>query len=70
MGEVTTLERGGVVTFLVLNAPGPAYLKLRDEYVTFVKSLGPLTPPPGSPSPAAPPSPPAPGPASPAPGRG
>jgi hypothetical protein len=40
-GDVTTLERNGVVYFLVLNAPVAAYPKLKDEYATFVKSLGP-----------------------------
>jgi hypothetical protein len=44
-GEVTTLERGGVVTFLVLNAPPPAYAKLKDEYAAFVKSLKPASAP-------------------------
>ncbi|MEP6654112.1 MAG: hypothetical protein ABJA82_12185 [Myxococcales bacterium] len=38
-GEVTTIERGGVVTFLVLNAPGDVYPKLKDEYAGFVRSL-------------------------------
>ena len=38
-GEVTTLEHAGVVYFLVLNAPAPAYPKLKDEYAAFVKSL-------------------------------
>jgi hypothetical protein len=38
-GEVTTLEHGGVVYFLVLNAPARAAPKLEDEYVAFVKSL-------------------------------
>jgi hypothetical protein len=65
MGEVTTLDRGGIVTFLVLNAPGDVYMKLRDEYATFVKSLVPLAP---APSPAVAPAPAAP--ASPVPGRG
>jgi hypothetical protein len=44
-GEVTTLERNGVVYFVVLNAPAPAYAKLKDEYAAFVKSLV-FTPPP------------------------
>jgi hypothetical protein len=39
MGEVTTLERAGLVYFLVLNAPTTAYPKLKDEYAAFVKSL-------------------------------
>jgi hypothetical protein len=43
-GEVTTLERGGVVYFLVLNAPPPAYAKLKDEYAAYVKSLKPASP--------------------------
>jgi hypothetical protein len=38
-GEVTTLERAGVVYFLVLNAPERAVPKLADEYAAFVKSL-------------------------------
>ena len=38
-GEVTTVERDGVVTFLVLNASVESYPKLKDEYAAFVKSL-------------------------------
>jgi tetratricopeptide (TPR) repeat protein len=38
-GEVTTVERAGTVTFLVLNASAATYPKLKDEYATFVKSL-------------------------------
>jgi tetratricopeptide (TPR) repeat protein len=38
-GEITTVERAGVVYFLVLNAPASAYPKLKDEYAAFVKSL-------------------------------
>ncbi|HMC95702.1 MAG TPA: hypothetical protein VKO16_13115 [Polyangia bacterium] len=38
-GEVTTLERNGTVTFLILNATTASYPKLKDEYATFVKSL-------------------------------
>jgi hypothetical protein len=38
-GEVTTLEHGGVVYFLVLNAPARAVPKLSAEYAAFVKSL-------------------------------
>jgi hypothetical protein len=38
-GEVTTIERDGVVTFLVLNASTASYPKLKDEYAAFVKSL-------------------------------
>jgi hypothetical protein len=38
-GEVTTLDRGGVVYFLVLNAAEAAYPKLKDEYATVVRSL-------------------------------
>lgn len=37
-GEVTTLERNGVVYFLVLNAPARAYPKLKDEYAELVKT--------------------------------
>ena len=42
-GEITTVDRGGVVTFLVLNAPGDVYPKLRDEYASFVRSWSPLS---------------------------
>jgi len=38
-GEVTTIERGGSVYFLVLNAPEAFYPKLRDQYLDFVRSL-------------------------------
>jgi len=38
-GEVTTIEKGGVVTFIVLNASAASYPKLKDEYASFVKSL-------------------------------
>jgi tetratricopeptide (TPR) repeat protein len=38
-GEVTTVEHGGVVYFLVLNSPARAYSKLKDEYAALVKSL-------------------------------
>jgi hypothetical protein len=38
-GEITTLEHGGVVYFLVLNAPARAVPKLSKEYAAFVKSL-------------------------------
>jgi hypothetical protein len=38
-GEVTTVERNGTVTFLVLNASTASYPKLKDEYAAFVKSL-------------------------------
>ncbi len=38
VGEITTIDRGGVVTFLVLNAPADVYPKLRDEYAAFVRS--------------------------------
>jgi hypothetical protein len=38
-GEVTTIERDGAVTFLVLNASTGSYPKLKDEYASFVKSL-------------------------------
>jgi hypothetical protein len=38
-GEVTTLERGGTIYFLVLNASQEAYPKLKGEYATVVKSL-------------------------------
>jgi hypothetical protein len=39
VGEVVTLERGGVVIFLVLNASADLYPKLGDDYATFVRSL-------------------------------
>jgi hypothetical protein len=38
-GEVTTIEKGGVVYVLVLEADPGAYPKLKDEYAAFVKSL-------------------------------
>ncbi|HVR64713.1 MAG TPA: hypothetical protein VMU50_22590 [Polyangia bacterium] len=39
MGEVTTIEQGDVVYFLVLNAPAPAYPKFKDDYAALVKSF-------------------------------
>jgi len=39
LGEVTTFERNGVVTFLVLNATTATYPKLKDAYAAFVKSF-------------------------------
>jgi hypothetical protein len=48
---VTTIDRNGVVTFLVLNAPGDVYSKLHDEYVTFVRSMiTPAASPTGAPT--------------------
>lgn len=44
LGEVTTVERNGVVTFIVLNATVASYPKLKDAYAAFVKSFGPATP--------------------------
>jgi hypothetical protein len=38
-GEVTTVERGGTVYFLVLNSSPAAYPKLKDGYAAWVKSL-------------------------------
>ncbi len=38
-GEVTTVQRNGVVTFIVLNATVASYPKLKDEYAAFVKSF-------------------------------
>jgi hypothetical protein len=38
-GEVTTLERGGTVYLLVLNASPAGYPKLKDGYAAWVKSL-------------------------------
>jgi hypothetical protein len=38
-GEVTTVEKGGTVYFLVLNASREAYGKLKEEYARVVKSL-------------------------------
>jgi hypothetical protein len=43
LGEVTTIERAGVVHFLVMNAPADVYPKLRDQYLDFVRSLAPLS---------------------------
>jgi len=40
LGEVTTIQRNGVVTFIVLNATVASYPKLKDEYATLVKSFG------------------------------
>jgi hypothetical protein len=39
LGEVTTVERNGVVTFIVLNATVASYPKLKDEFAAFVKSF-------------------------------
>ena len=44
-GEITTLERGGMVYFLVLNTTREAYGKLKGEYAGVVKSLALLLPP-------------------------
>jgi len=38
-GEVTTIERGGTIYFLVLNASEQGYPKLKAEYAGLVKSL-------------------------------
>jgi hypothetical protein len=38
-GEITTLERGDIVYFLVLNASAEVYPKLKDDYAALVKSL-------------------------------
>jgi hypothetical protein len=38
-GEITTVEKGGTVYFLVLNASREAYGKLKEEYARVVKSL-------------------------------
>ncbi len=38
-GEVTTFNKNGVVTFLVLNATVASYPKLKDAYAAFVKSF-------------------------------
>jgi hypothetical protein len=38
-GEITTLERGDLVYFLVLNASAEGYPKLKDDYAALVKSL-------------------------------
>jgi hypothetical protein len=38
-GEVTTVEKGGTVYFLVFNASREAYGKLKEEYAGVVKSL-------------------------------
>ena len=50
-GEVTTLERGGTVYFLVFNASLEAYGKLKGEYAGVVKSLA-VSPTAASPSPS------------------
>jgi tetratricopeptide (TPR) repeat protein len=42
LGEVTTVQRNGVVTFIVLNATVASYPKLKDEYAAFVKSFSPI----------------------------
>ncbi len=44
-GEVTTINKNGVVTFLVLNATVASYPKLKDEYAAFVKSFAPVKQP-------------------------
>ena len=41
LGEVTTIERNGVVTFIVLNATVATYPKLKEAYAAFVKSFRP-----------------------------
>ena len=41
LGEVTTVQRNGIVTFIVLNATAPSYPKLKDEYTALVKSFAP-----------------------------
>jgi hypothetical protein len=41
-GEITTIDRDGVVAFLVLNAPADVYPKLREEYSSFVRSYSSL----------------------------
>jgi tetratricopeptide (TPR) repeat protein len=38
-GEVTTINKNGVVTFLVLNATVASYPKLKDAYAAFVRSF-------------------------------
>jgi hypothetical protein len=45
-GEITTMERNGVVYFLVVNAPARAAPKLKDVYAAFVKSLAFTSPAP------------------------
>ena len=45
LGEVTTVQRNGVVTFIVLNATVASYPKLKDEYAAFVKSFAPAKAP-------------------------
>jgi tetratricopeptide (TPR) repeat protein len=49
-GEITTIDRGGTVFFLVLNATAEAYGKLKGEYAEVVKSLVFTAPPERSPS--------------------
>jgi hypothetical protein len=43
-GEITTLERGGMVYFVVLNTTREAYGKLKGEYAAVVKSLSLVAP--------------------------
>jgi hypothetical protein len=43
-GEVTTFNKNGVVTFLVLNATVASYPKLKDTYAAFVKSFATAKP--------------------------
>ncbi|HEX3698762.1 MAG TPA: hypothetical protein VH374_25560 [Polyangia bacterium] len=38
-GEVTTFSHGDLVYFVVLNAPAPAYPKLKEAYAALVKAL-------------------------------
>jgi tetratricopeptide (TPR) repeat protein len=44
LGEVTTVQQHGVVTFIVLNATVASYPKLKDEYATLVKSFATIKP--------------------------
>jgi tetratricopeptide (TPR) repeat protein len=39
LGELTTIERSGVVYVIVLQAPPGVYPKLKDQYADFVRSL-------------------------------
>jgi tetratricopeptide (TPR) repeat protein len=52
-GEVTTIERGGTVYFLVLSSSLEAYGKLKTEYAALVKSLALKAAAAGTPAPAA-----------------
>ena len=39
IGEIVTVDKGGSVVFLVLNAPAAVYEKMRDEFAAFARTL-------------------------------